>query len=81
VPTKDRQAGEAGPAMVNRVNIALTEQAAQALAQLQEQTGLKKVDIVNRALRVYGFVYDEMRKGNELVVRNPQGSEQVVKIF
>jgi len=82
VPTRDRQADvDRGPAVVDRVNVVLIEQAARAIAKLQERTGLKKVDIVNRALSIYEYIDAEMQAGNELVIRDPQGSEQRLKIF
>jgi hypothetical protein len=82
VPTRNRQAEVAGgPAVVERVNVALVEQAARAIAKLQERTGLKKVDIVNRALAIYEYIDAEIQAGNELVIRDPKGSEQRLKIF
>jgi hypothetical protein len=67
--------------VVDRVNVVLTERAAQAIAKIQKRTGLKKVEIVNRALSIYEYIDAEMRTGNELVVRDPQGSEQRLMIF
>lgn len=82
MPTRNREADvDQRPAVVDRVNVALIEQAAQAIAKLQERTGLKKVDIVNRALSIYEFIDAELRAGNELVIKGPQGTEQVLKIF
>ncbi|SMD14766.1 hypothetical protein [Kibdelosporangium aridum] len=82
MPSRNRQAGvERGPAVVDRVNVVLIEQAALALAKLLERTKFKKVDIVNRALTIYEYIDAEMREGNELVIRDPKGSEQRLKIF
>lgn len=82
MPTRNRQADvDHGAATVDRVNVALIEQAAQAIAKLQARTGLKKVDIVNRALSIYEYIDAEIKAGNELVIRDPQGSEQRLKIF
>ncbi|WP_306744948.1 hypothetical protein [Saccharothrix yanglingensis] len=44
-------------------------------------THLKKVDLVNRALLVYEFVDGELRAGNQVVRRDAEGREQLVKIF
>ena len=52
------------PAVADRVNVALIAEAVEALAKLQERTGLKKVDLVNRALLIYEFVDSELRAGN-----------------
>jgi spore cortex formation protein SpoVR/YcgB (stage V sporulation) len=82
VPTRNRQTDvDHGAATVDRVNVALIEQAAQAIAKLQARTGLKKVDIVNRALSIYEYIDAEIKAGNELVIKDPQGSEQRLKIF
>jgi hypothetical protein len=69
------------PAAVDRVNVALIAEAVDALAKLQERTGLKKVDLVNRALLVYEFVDAELKAGNQVLVRDPDGRDQLVKIF
>jgi hypothetical protein len=72
---------ESRPAVVDRVNVALIAEAVEALAKLQERTGLKKVDLVNRALLVYEFVDAELKAGNQVLVRDPDGRDQLVKIF
>ncbi|MFD7656386.1 hypothetical protein ACFV4N_20645 [Actinosynnema sp. NPDC059797] len=69
------------PAVVDRVNVALIAEAVEALGRLQERTGLKKVDLVNRALLIYEFVDAEMRAGNKVLLRDPEGRDQLVKIF
>ncbi|MEU4806872.1 hypothetical protein [Actinosynnema sp. NPDC023587] len=69
------------PAVVDRVNVALIAEAVEAIGKLQERTGLKKVDLVNRALLIYEFVDAELRAGNQVVLRDPEGRDQLVKIF
>jgi hypothetical protein len=69
------------PVATDRVNVALIAEAAQAIAKLQDRTGLKKVDIVNRALSIYEYIDAELRAGNQLVIRNPDGPDQLLKIF
>ena len=69
------------PAVVERVNVALISDSAAALGKLQARTGMKKVDIVNRAVQLYEFLEAEMREGKELVVRDPDGIDRLVKIF
>lgn len=69
------------PAVVDRVNVALIAEAVDALGKLQERTGLKKVDLVNRALLIYEFVDAELRSGKQVVLRDPDGQDQLVKIF
>ncbi|MEV6911154.1 hypothetical protein [Amycolatopsis sp. NPDC051071] len=69
------------PAVVDRVNVALIAEAVDALGKLQERTGLKKVDLVNRALLIYEFVDAELRDGKQVVLRDADGQDQLVKIF
>jgi hypothetical protein len=65
------------PDVVRRVNVALIKDAADALAKLGERTGMKQVDLVNRALQVYEWVDGEQRAGNTLVVRSTEGDTAV----
>jgi hypothetical protein len=69
------------PAVVDRVNVALVAEAVEALGRLQDRTGLKKVDLVNRTMLIYEFVDSELRAGNQVVLRDPEGRDQLVKIF
>ncbi len=69
------------PAVVDRVNVALIAEAVDAMGKLQERTGLKKVDLVNRALLIYEFIDAELRAGNQVLLRDPEGRDQLVKIF
>ena len=69
------------PAVVERVNVALIADSATALGKLQARTGMKKVDIVNRAVQLYEFLEAQMREGRELVVRDENGIDRIVKIF
>ncbi len=67
--------------VVDRVNVALIAEAVDALAKLQDRTGLKKVDLVNRALLVYEFVDAELKAGKQVLLRDAEGRDQLVKIF
>jgi hypothetical protein len=69
------------PAVVERVNVALIADSAAALGRLQARTGMKKVDIVNRAVQLYEFLEAQMREGRELVVRDENGVDRIVKVF
>ncbi|SEP48563.1 hypothetical protein SAMN04489732_11272 [Amycolatopsis saalfeldensis] len=69
------------PGVVARVNIALVKESAKALLKLQKNTGLKKVDIVNRAIQLYEFIATELKEGRQVVVRGDDGHEVLVKIF
>lgn len=67
--------------MAERITVALIAEAAEAMSKIQSRTGLKKVDIVNRALAIYEFIDAELRAGNQVLLRSPEGREQLVKIF
>jgi hypothetical protein len=69
------------PAVVDRVNVALITEAVEAIGKLQERTGMKKVDLVNRALMIYEFIDAELRAGNQILLRDREGRDQLVKIF
>ncbi len=66
---------------MGRVNVALVAEAVSALARLQDRTGLKKVDLVNRALQVYEFIDAELKAGKQVLLRDEDGRDQLVKIF
>ncbi|MCS7483323.1 hypothetical protein ACFFQW_37085 [Umezawaea endophytica] len=63
------------------MNIALVKESAKALVKLQDDTGLKKVDIVNRAIQLYEFIAGELKAGRQVVVRDDDGHDVLVKIF
>lgn len=67
--------------VVARVNIALVEESGRALLRVQERTGLKKVDLVNRAIQLYDFLAEELSGGRQLVIRGKDGHEALVKVF
>lgn len=69
------------PEVVLRVNVALNRDAADALQKLRERTGLKQVDIVNRAIQFYEFIDDQQRRGNTLLFRDNGGSHERVKFL
>lgn len=72
---------EQPPGTVERINVALIRESVDALAKIQERTGLKKVDAVNRALILYAFIDFELRSGSEIIVRDTDGRDQVVKFI
>ena len=76
-----KEASTDQPAVAERLNVALIAEAAQAVTKLQARTGLKKVDIVNRALAIYEFIDAELRAGSRVILRDPEGRDQLVKIF
>lgn len=69
------------PQATARLNVGLTRESAEALSKLQGKTGLSKVDAVNRALVLYEFIDAELRAGNEVIVRDASGRDQLVKFI
>jgi hypothetical protein len=69
-------------AQLERITIALIAKAAEDLRELQGRTGLSKTDAVNRAISVYGFIDQQLARGNELILRHAEtGREQLVRFL
>jgi hypothetical protein len=64
-----------------RLTVALIPDAVAAVERVRERTGLKKVDILNRAAQVYEFIDAELRQGKTLVLRDRDGGEERVRII
>lgn len=70
----EEQPANDGPAVAERIeNVALIDEASEALAQLRASTGLSRVDIINRALKVYAFIDAEQRSGGQILIRDAKG--------
>jgi hypothetical protein len=69
------------PGSPERINVMLTADASEALARVQQQSGVKKVDLVNRAIQVFAFLDAELRAGGRVTVRDANGAEQRVVFF
>ena len=69
------------PKVVARVNIPLVLESGKALIRLQEKTGLKKVDLVNRAIQIYDCLASELTGDRQVILRGSDGQEVLVKIF
>ena len=67
--------------VVERVNVALVPDAAEALDKLQSRTRMKKVDLVNQALKLYEFIDAELRAGNKVLIRDEGGQDSLVKLL
>lgn len=60
--------------VVARVNVALIRDTAEALERLRARTGMKKVDLVNRAIQIYEFLDAEQRAGNSIALYAEDGT-------
>lgn len=70
------------PPVVDRITVALVRKAVEDLQYLQEETGLSKTDIVNRAISVYKFIESEVRAGNPIYIRDHKtGETQLVRFL
>jgi hypothetical protein len=74
-------AEEEVPSVVERLTVALIGDAVEAVSRLRRRTGLKKVDIINRAVVVYEFIDAEVRQGKVVILRDADGSEERVRII
>jgi len=66
------------PLVVDRLSVPLVAGAAEALSRLQARTGMRRADIINRALSVYDFFDAEQRAGNTLLIQSPDGTARSV---
>jgi hypothetical protein len=63
----------------SRVNLEMGESARQKLEALRDRTQANSLtEVVQRALAVYEFLHAEKQKGNQLVVKGPDGEKEVV---
>ena len=69
-----------GLPVTERLTVGLLIDAAAAIARVQERTGLKKADVINRAIVVYEFLDAEMREGQQLLLRHADGTVVRLKI-
>jgi hypothetical protein len=67
--------------VAERLTVGLIGDAVAAVSRLQARSGLKKVDILNRAAIVYEFFDAEIRQGKEVILRDAEGGEERVKII
>lgn len=68
------------PLVGRRATIAFTWQATNELDWLIENTGFKQVDVVNRAVSVYGLVERQVAQGKRLAFVSEDGTVEGVSI-
>lgn len=69
------------PLVGRRATIAFTAKATTELDWLIDNTGFKQIDVVNRAVSVYGLVEREVAKGKRLALLSEDGTVEVVSII
>ncbi len=68
------------PAPGEHITVALIPSAVDQLRCLQKNTNLSATDITNRAITLYGFLDEQMRAGNDLMIRdNWTGETRLVR--
>lgn len=76
------KAEEDQPTVAARVNVALISETVEAMARIQKRSrGLKKVDVVNRAIVLYDFISALLKEPDAELVLRTGDEEQVVKIL
>jgi hypothetical protein len=66
----------------DRITISLIPQAAEHLQLLQDRTKWSKTDLVNRAITLYEFIEDQIRQGQDLILRDREtGETQLVRFL
>jgi hypothetical protein len=64
-----------------RITVALISQAIAARDRLRDRTGLSQTDIVNRALQLYDFVNEKNQAGDDLLLRHPDQTTELVRFL
>jgi hypothetical protein len=62
----------------DRITVGLTKRSVDELEHLGRVTGLSKTDLVNRSIGLYKFITDHLEKGEELLLRDRDGSAMLV---
>ena len=69
------------PVEFERLHVLLIPKAAAALTAVSEAESLKKTDIVNRAVQLYAWIQERRAAGDELLMRRPDGTSDLVQLF
>lgn len=65
-----------------RITVALIRQASEALERLERNNNLSKTDIINRAISLYDFIDEQIRSGQDILVRDKDtGDVQVIRFL
>lgn len=68
--------------VAERVTTSLIPRTVEELSRLQDETGLSKTDLVNRAISLYAFVTKQLAAGRDLAVCDREtGETQIVHIL
>jgi len=65
----------------DRFSVSLSPRTVEDLQTLKELTGMPKTDIINRGIGLYAFVQQQLAAKQELLLRGPDGSIQLVRFL
>lgn len=68
------------PAIASRFTVALTYRGTAAMENLEQRTGLKRTDLVNRAVQLYDILDTDLADGGKLMILWPDGTMQRIVI-
>lgn len=68
------------PLVGRRSTIAFTARATTELDWLMDRINMKQVDVVNRAVSVYGLVEREIAKGKKMAFISDDGTVEIINI-
>jgi hypothetical protein len=71
-PMTERSTDQPSP---ERITVALIPKVAAELQRLQDRTDLSKTDLVNRAITLYEYFDEQVRKGDDLLIRDGKTGE------
>ena len=74
-------ASATGTATKNKISVSLTDEAAQAVQELAERTGLGVSEIIRRAIALERFIITEVDQGSEFLIRRDGELERIKFIF
>ena len=72
--------GDLVPLVGRRATINFIQPAAISLDWLVGRTGMKQVDVVNRAVQIYAAIEAQLVEGKKLVLVAPDGSSETLRI-
>jgi hypothetical protein len=62
--------------VIERITVGLIPKVVKELNDLQQNTGMSKTDLVNRAVSLYSFIQGRLAHGEELRLFNPNDRQE-----
>jgi hypothetical protein len=66
---------------LDRITVNLVPQAQEALSRVMSLTGYSKTDAVNRSVQLYSFVEGVLKSGDQVLIRKPDGTTELVHLI